>query len=70
MKATIFDAVMIGVANRLKAGKIKKPSIILETYEKLLNNDNFMSACETATTDEENVNRRIKISIEAFGEAE
>lgn len=64
--AAIFDAVMVGIAKRLEKGVIINYEEIKSYYDKLIINEEFLSATQTATTDEENVKRRINLAIRAF----
>lgn len=68
-KAAVFDAVMVGIATRLEKGAIENSNSVLRQYQKLLEDVNFLSACDSATTDEENVNRRINLATQTFSGA-
>jgi hypothetical protein len=66
LNAAAFDAVMTGLANRLK----KKTSItnakIASAYDTLIEDADFRAACERATADDETVRKRLKLANEAF----
>ena len=66
VNAALFDAVMIGVARRLAKGSITAPDVLKERYEGLLKNKSFDRAISAGTTDETNVESRLKIATEAF----
>jgi hypothetical protein len=64
--AAIFDAVMVGIAKRLERGKINNFEEIREWYDYLLNDEDFIAAYATRTSDEGKVRLRLKLSIDAF----
>lgn len=67
LNAAVFDAVMVGIAARIKAkGKINDIKAIKEKYNKLLDNDAFIKAYKTATSDDENMKTRLRLSTGAF----
>ena len=68
INAAIFDAVMVGLALRLKSGQITNKSDILSRYEDLLQNPLFLDASvNTArTTETANVQSRLNEAIKAF----
>lgn len=66
LNAAILDSVMVGVAGSLFQGRTDW-SLLLEQYQRLLGNQDYKRVTETATTDEENVRRRLSLAIEAFG---
>lgn len=66
LNAAVFDAVMVGLAKRLARGGLKDEKVVKKSYQELLGNENFMSACETGTADEENVSRRLNLAARAF----
>ena len=70
LNAAIFDSLMVGVACRLRKGKIQNGASLKRAYQGLLNNASYVSATETATTDVENVDNRIKLAVNAFDKIE
>jgi uncharacterized protein with ParB-like and HNH nuclease domain len=68
INAAIFDAVMVGLALRLKNGEITNKSDILSSYKDLLQNSQFLDASvNTArTTETTNVKSRLDDAIKAF----
>ena len=68
INAAIFDAVMVGLALRLKNGQITNKSDISSSYSHLLQNQQFLDASvETArTTETANVQSRLDEAIKAF----
>ena len=68
INAAVYDAVMVGVARRLKQNPISDIEGFINKYNELLNNGDFMSACRTATSDEANVKERIRIATDYFAD--
>jgi len=66
LNAAVYDSVMVGIAKRLSEGDIKHLQGVRRQYRALLKNDIFIDATETATTDDENVKRRLKLATDAF----
>lgn len=66
INAAVFDFVMVGCSLRLKKGNIKNKEEVRSAYQKLLSNGDFKKYYQRATADEENVDNRMKLSIEAF----
>jgi uncharacterized protein with ParB-like and HNH nuclease domain len=68
--ATVFDAVMIGIARRLSQGNISDLKRLADKYEELLRDPEFCKyTVDTARTTEENVvNSRIKIATQIFAD--
>jgi hypothetical protein len=67
LNAAVFEAVMLGVAARLKQdGNVANIPDIKSSYDQLLNNKDFLRACERATADEETVKLRRNLSVAAF----
>ena len=64
--AAVFDAIMVGVANRLKGSNINNVKGFVHKYDELLRDKELYSACKTATSDEINVKNRIDISMKYF----
>jgi hypothetical protein len=62
----IFDAVMVGLAQRLTLGPVRQPSGVAKVYESLLINEKFIASTETATTKEDNVRSRSGEATRAF----
>ena len=67
LNAALCDAVMVGVAKRLKRGEIKKPETLRTRFEGLLADEKFQAAIATYTTDEKNVETRLSQAEKAFG---
>lgn len=66
LNAAIFDSVMVGLATRIKRGAISNPGDITSKYESLISSTDFRSVAEKATANEENVELRIRLAVQAF----
>lgn len=66
LNAAIFDSVMVGLARRLERGPIQDKEELRRRYQALLEVDNFVTATNRATADEESVSRRIALATDAF----
>lgn len=66
LNAAAFDAIMVGLADRL--ARLPEPSdaAVVSAYDKLVELEEFRQACERATADEESVRKRIALSRAAF----
>jgi hypothetical protein len=69
LNAAILDSVMVGVARNLSQGQVDSGRL-LEQYRRLLADESYQHATETATTDEENVQRRLHLATTAFKDAQ
>lgn len=70
INVAVFDAVMVALAKRMRSGPIKKPEAIRQQYEDLLKNEDFRSAYMKATANEDNVQRRVSMAVDAFKSVE
>jgi hypothetical protein len=66
VNAAFSDAILIGIATRLKDGPIRNSSAVIATRERLLEDANFKSAIARATADEDRVTRRLSMAKKAF----
>ena len=66
VNAAVLDAVMAGVAARVKAGPMAQPEQLAVAYKALLIDPAFLNASTRATADEESVKTRLRLSREAF----
>ena len=69
LNAAVYEAVMVGLARRLRDGPALDPESVRESYEELFANAEFKSACEQATADESNVRARQALVTRAFAAA-
>jgi hypothetical protein len=66
MNAAIFDSVTVGVARRLESGEAINPSRMLNGYNKLLSEPEYVEATSRSTADEKFVTRRLRLATAAF----
>ncbi|MEU5234657.1 DUF262 domain-containing protein [Streptomyces anulatus] len=67
VNAAFADAMLVGLAHRLKVGPIQDISALEGVRADLLSSTDFTSAIARATADEERVSRRLTMAKEAFG---
>lgn len=67
VNAAVVDAVMVGVARRLSGRKEPTASRLRTAYNRLVANDEFLSAIGRATADEDRVRIRLERASAAFG---
>lgn len=72
LNASVFDAVMVGVARRLEKSNINNCEQLKLKYNSLLENPDFREVTvDTArTSEEENIKNRIRIATNTFAEVE
>ena len=71
MNAALVDALMVGVARRIKAkGSIQDPHSLKAAYTKLLHDKSFQAAISRATANEENVRQRLKLATSLISNVE
>jgi hypothetical protein len=68
LNVAVFDSVTVGIARRLARGSIASPKSVKEKYSELLGNQEFVTATERTTTDEEMVKTRINLATKAFAD--
>jgi hypothetical protein len=68
LNAAVYDSVTVGLAHRLERGKVKKRESLRAAYKKLLEDDEYISSVKTATSDETNVEKRLKKAKAAFSQ--
>ena len=66
VNAALADAVMVGVARRVRAGEIAKPADLKKAYDDLLSDPKFQGSIGRATADEESVKTRIRLATKRF----
>ena len=58
---------MVGIANRVMVqGPIRDFEALKSKYDRLLQDKDYLSAVESATSDEENVRKRLRLSKECM----
>jgi uncharacterized protein with ParB-like and HNH nuclease domain len=65
VNAAVFDAVMVGLAQRLTTGPLPAERV-KKAYDELVNDVDFRAATERSTADEEVVKARIELALGAF----
>jgi hypothetical protein len=68
LNASVFDAVMIGLARRLDKGPIKAIDEFVARYKALVSSKRYIALTQTGTSDVNVVNKRIKLSTDAFAD--
>jgi hypothetical protein len=66
INAAVYDAVMVGLANRMEREPSPDPERIRPAYDSLLKAEDFEAAYGKSTSDEEQVRKRIQIAISYF----
>jgi len=66
LNTAVFDAVMVGLADRLSKGRIHDSNAFLAAYDKLLSDASFKDAYTRSTANEEKVKLRIRLAKDAF----
>lgn len=66
INAAVYDAVMVGLARRISQDSVSSIRDFNDKYRGLLNNEEFINSSKTSTSDEGNVNKRIKIATSYF----
>lgn len=66
LNAAVFDSVMIGLANRLSKGEIRDFDALADKYSTLMENGDYLDMVNAATTDEENLRRRLDFTSKEF----
>lgn len=68
VNAAVSDAILVGIAKRLELGDIK--SDLHQEYSNLTTNHEFISSVSKGTSQNQNVRKRLELSIEAFSDVE
>lgn len=66
INASVYDSVMVGVAEILRKVNAVPREEFLKAYENLLSNEEYMVAVNDATSDELVVEKRMTLTIDAF----
>jgi Protein of unknown function DUF262 len=66
LNVAVFDAVMVGLAKRIKRGPIADSSLVTRRYEALLTDQIFIEAFKGSTADEQQVKTRLSKAVEQF----
>jgi hypothetical protein len=67
VNAAVVDSLMTGIAKRvLEKGQVKNKTQLQEQYDKLMKTQAYLAAVETGTSQEANVETRLRLAREAF----
>lgn len=67
LNAAVYDAVMVGIANRIEKGIVNNGDDFIKAYQRLLKSKKFINAIETGTTAQvSSVKTRIEEAKKAF----
>lgn len=70
LNAAVFEAIMVGLATRLQSNnQVVNLANVRNAYDRLLTNQTFMAACNSATATFESVKTRQRLAIESFASA-
>ena len=70
LNAAVYDAVMVGLARRLRDESTPDRGSLNESYRKLLDDEEFKTAYRQATANEDSVRRRQALATRAFAVAQ
>ncbi len=66
LNAAVFDSVMVGLARRIEKSSIVDLTKVKEAYEELLKDEEYRNAVSQSTSDEANVQLRLRKATEKF----
>lgn len=68
LNAAVYDAIMVGVAHRIRQKPIEDLAALKRQYDTLLGSSEFVAAHTRATADRENVHKRLDLATTAFAD--
>ena len=68
VNAAVVDSLMTGVAKCLRSGELKDVERFRRRYRSLLENQEYVAATETGTSQEANVRARMRLATDAFAD--
>jgi hypothetical protein len=68
VNAAVIDSVLVGLAHRLAKGPVHNKKHLEEKYDALLRNREYRSAVETGTSQESNVETRLRLATREFAD--
>ena len=68
LNASVFDAVMVGLSQRLERGAVSDRAAVSAAYTRLLLDSEFKAATERATASRDAVQTRLELAVTAFQE--
>jgi Protein of unknown function DUF262 len=67
VNAAVLDSLMVGIARRLqRGGPIVSKDNLIEKYEQLIEDNEYLNAVVKSTADLANVQKRLKLAVHAF----
>jgi hypothetical protein len=66
VNAAVVDSVLTGAARRIQRGPVAAVDAFKRAYEQLLEDKEYRAAIETGTSQEANVETRLRLATEAF----
>jgi hypothetical protein len=66
INAAVVDSIMVGTAHRVASGPISRIGQLAEHYNQLLKDKEYAGAIETGTSQEANVEARLRLATKAF----
>jgi len=64
LNAAVFDSVMVGLARKMSAGTVNNFERVKTTYVELINNPDYIKLVSQSTSDERNVESRLRKAVE------
>jgi len=66
VNAAVVDSLMTGIAKRVSQREVKNTEQLKQHYDRLIKSENYLAAVETGTSQEANVDTRLRLAQEAF----
>lgn len=66
INAAVFDSVMVGLSRNLFSDTLVDPEVMLTRYQNLLTDTEYMQLVSQSTSDEKNVETRLRMATTAF----
>lgn len=70
LNAAVFDSVMVGIARRLERGSINDYAELDRRYQSLLEDDYYSFLTRASTSNDENIERRLALTVNSFSNVE
>jgi len=66
INAAVFDSIAVGLARRLNGGPIKDTTKLKKAFKELSENEDYVRATSSSTSNEDSVSARLGLATEAF----
>jgi len=66
INAAVFDSIAVGLARRLSSGAIKDTAKLKKAFKELSENEDYVKATSSSTSNEDSVGARLGLATEAF----